>query len=138
MITIYNQTTGIISKVCNCLESDIFLQYDSSIESYIDGNYDYNSYYIQDNQPVAIPNAPNQYYVFDYNTKQWVDPRTDATQWPIVKSQRNALLVASDWTQLPDVPLSDKAAWADYRQALRDITKQADPFNIIWPTPPAG
>jgi hypothetical protein len=29
--------------------------------------------------------------------------------------------------------LVDKTAWATYRQALRDITKQADPFNIAWP-----
>ena len=26
--------------------------------------------------------------------------------------------------------------WLDYRQALRDITKQPDPMNIDWPTPP--
>jgi len=29
--------------------------------------------------------------------------------------------------------LVDKTAWATYRQALRDITTQADPFNITWP-----
>ncbi len=54
-----------------------------------------------------------------------------------VRETRNALLSASDWTQLPDVPLAMTQAWADYRQALRDITLQPDPFNIIWPTPPS-
>ena len=54
-----------------------------------------------------------------------------------VREKRNALLSASDWTQLPDVPLATKQAWADYRQALRDITLQPDPFSIIWPTPPS-
>lgn len=39
---------------------------------------------------------------------------------------------ASDWTQLANAPV-DKTAWAVYRQALRDITEQADPFNITWP-----
>jgi hypothetical protein len=56
--------------------------------------------------------------------------------WPIIRTRRDALLAQSDWTQLPDVPLEDKAAWATYRQALRDVTEQPDPHNIVWPTPP--
>ena len=52
-----------------------------------------------------------------------------------VRKQRNALLVACDWTQLPDAPV-DAGEWAAYRQALRDITDQSDPFNIIWPEEP--
>lgn len=61
-------------------------------------------------------------------------PDVDA-EWAYVRAQRNALLAASDWTQLTDAPV-DKAAWATYRQELRDITMQNDPFNIIWPTKP--
>jgi hypothetical protein len=59
-------------------------------------------------------------------------------QWAVVRTDRNARLAASDWTQLADNPLSgeDRALWADYRQALRDITTQADPFNISWPVEP--
>ena len=60
----------------------------------------------------------------------------DEVVWPTIRARRDTLLGQSDWTQLPDVPLPTKAAWADYRQALRDITQQADPHNIIWPTPP--
>jgi hypothetical protein len=54
-------------------------------------------------------------------------------------ARRNSLLEQSDWTQLPDVPLSSeqKAAWASYRQALRDITDQPGfPDNINWPVAP--
>ena len=53
--------------------------------------------------------------------------------------ERKAKLVSSDWTQLPNSPLSEEAqaAWATYRQALRDITTQADyPTQINWPTAP--
>jgi hypothetical protein len=57
-------------------------------------------------------------------------------QWTVIRAERNALLVASDWTQVADAPV-DAVAWAVYRQALRDITEQASPFNIVWPTPPA-
>jgi hypothetical protein len=65
-----------------------------------------------------------------------VQPLPNATVWPTIRAQRDALLAQSDWTQMPDVTLSTKEAWAVYRQALRDITQQTDPHNIIWPTPP--
>ena len=58
-------------------------------------------------------------------------------QWPIIRAERNKLLVESDWTQLPDAPV-DAAAWATYRQALRDVTTQANPFAIVWPQGPSS
>lgn len=52
------------------------------------------------------------------------------------RAQRNALLSASDWTQVADAPV-DQAAWAVYRQALRDITVQSGfPETINWPVAP--
>ena len=57
-------------------------------------------------------------------------------QWTVIRAERNKLLVESDWTQLPDAPV-DAAAWATYRQALRDVTDQANPFAIIWPQGPS-
>jgi hypothetical protein len=60
----------------------------------------------------------------------------DAEQASAVRSERNAQLTASDWTQLPDAPV-DHAAWAAYRQDLRDITNQSGfPWTIDWPTQP--
>jgi len=52
------------------------------------------------------------------------------------RSQRNALLSQSDWTQVPDAPV-DQQAWAEYRQALRDLPLQSGfPTDINWPTKP--
>lgn len=75
-------------------------------------------------------------------TKHSVVPFSDekkaehtATRWDMIRCQRIGMLAASDWTQLPDAPVNT-ADWATYRQALRDITTQADPFNIIWPEQP--
>lgn len=49
---------------------------------------------------------------------------------------RDRLLAASDWTQVADAPV-DAAAWATYRQALRDVPQQAGfPENITWPEVP--
>ena len=63
-------------------------------------------------------------------------PNYDA-QWAVVREQRNAKLAASDWTQLPDAPV-DASVWAEYRQALRNVTDQTDPFDIAWPTAPGA
>jgi len=63
----------------------------------------------------------------------------DARAWAQVRLERDRLLTASDWTQMPDTPLtaSVKQAWADYRQALRDIPQDFDnPDEIVWPGTP--
>jgi hypothetical protein len=65
-------------------------------------------------------------------TEEELQSRIDS-QWQVVRTQRNQLLKDSDWTQLADTPV-DKTLWATYRQELRDITTQPDPFNITWPT----
>jgi hypothetical protein len=53
-----------------------------------------------------------------------------------IRSQRNQLLSATDWTQVLDAPI-DRTAWATYRQALRDITSQEGfPASVQWPNDP--
>lgn len=53
-----------------------------------------------------------------------------------VRSERSAKLAATDWTQITDAT-ADKALWATYRQALRDITAQSGfPNNVVWPDAP--
>ena len=55
-----------------------------------------------------------------------------------IRAQRNTLLTASDWTQVADAPV-DQAAWATYRQALRDVPQQAGfPHDVVWPTSPTS
>jgi len=59
-----------------------------------------------------------------------------------IRMQRLALLNQSDWTQMPDSPLSEemKTAWADYRQELRDMTILLPDIvseeEMEWPTSP--
>ena len=60
----------------------------------------------------------------------------DAEQAKSVRTQRGEKLKDTDWTQVADAPV-DKAVWATYRQALRDVTAQAGfPWTITWPTEP--
>ena len=59
--------------------------------------------------------------------------------WESMRFDRDALLAASDWTQLPDSPLGalEQQRWAQYRQELRDLPERtADPSLITWPLPP--
>ena len=55
-----------------------------------------------------------------------------------MRSKRNALLQETDWTQLPDSPLSDddKLFYREYRQELRDITKYGNIEDVEWPVDP--
>jgi hypothetical protein len=61
-------------------------------------------------------------------------------KWLIVRAERTSMLSSSDFTQVPDSPMTPekRVEWAAYRQELRDITTQADPFNITWPISPDG
>lgn len=65
-----------------------------------------------------------------------IDPATIPMTPEQARAKRESLLIESDWTQMPDAPV-DKAAWATYRQALRDITQQSGfPHDVVWPTKP--
>lgn len=70
-------------------------------------------------------------------TQEWIIQRLPTEQAiNNVCADRNIQLSDSDWTQLPDSPV-DRAAWAVYRQALRDVTTQLNfPWNIQWPESP--
>ena len=85
--------------------------------------------YIEENTVYTIAVEPLTASEIEANTE---------SQWAKIRSQRDTLLAACDWTQLPDVPLDteQKQAWVVYRQALRDVTSQADPYNIEWPVAP--
>lgn len=71
-----------------------------------------------------------------------ITPEEKYNRW--IERRRHSLLYMSDWTQLPDSPLSDadKLAWADYRQALRDLPQNTDiaaltsAEDVVWPLPP--
>ena len=60
----------------------------------------------------------------------------DAEQAKSVRASRDEKLKDCDWTQVADAPV-DKAVWATYRQALRDVTTQTGfPWTITWPDEP--
>jgi Phage tail assembly chaperone protein len=60
---------------------------------------------------------------------------TTQAQKDACKAQAKALLAASDWSSLPDVQITNKSAFDNYRAILRGyvISPVTDP---TWPTEP--
>jgi hypothetical protein len=77
---------------------------------------------------------------WDVELGDWVTtPIPDEVFWERLREQRNFRLSSSDWSQLPDAPLTstEKTAWATYRQELRDLPENTeDPKNVTWPLQP--
>jgi len=126
-ITIYNSSTGIILKNVSGL-GDITNNVGSG-ESYIEGTYSTDTHTIVDG--VAVIKS-SEVITQQNKTQAQLD----------LRNYRSAMLDASDWTQVPDSPLSDtkKTEWATYRQALRDLPPSYPNIEgiseVTWPTQP--
>ena len=90
------------------------------------------------NYPYAKPST-----FYNWNGVDQIWEKDDTEFLRVLKSQRNILLKNSDWTQMPDSPLTteQKADWATYRQALRDLPStllgtEAVIEDALWPTEP--
>jgi hypothetical protein len=85
---------------------------------------------------------PKQYvsshFVGQDDTK---NARILAEKWANVRRQRDRLIAATDWRVIvaseSDEGSDLASVWKTYRTNLRDITEQADPDNITWPTEPS-
>lgn len=97
---------------------------------------DYTKNYTE-GTPQLINGQYFQNWIITDATEEEINQRID-NEWSQIRNIRNQYLSECDWTILPDSPLSEskKSEWSIYRQALRDITLQTDPFNIVWPTKP--
>ena len=93
-------------------------------ENYVEGAFDPKEYIVVDGQAQRKPDSVLEQQAID---KAWVD----------LKMVRDGKLKGSDWTQVPDAPV-DSAAWATYRQQLRDLpANTTDPRDVTWPVPPS-
>ena len=60
--------------------------------------------------------------------------------WDDIKTKRDALLAACDWTQTLDAPITSSVqkSWQNYRTVLRNIHQTySDPSLVEWPTVPS-
>lgn len=91
--------------------------------------------------PDALPTIVGHYELRD---NEDLDAYAKLSLLARARQERDSLLAACDWTQVPDSPLSPeaKAAWANYRQNLRDMPQEQSVETIysyndyVWPTKP--
>ena len=66
-------------------------------------------------------------------------PADNAVTWDTIREKRDQLIRESDWTMIPGATV-DQAAWAAYRQVLRDLPQTfaaKGPESVIWPSAPS-
>lgn len=85
--------------------------------------------------PILIDGSYHQNWVQSDATEEEIANKIE-NKWIEIREIRSQLLVETDWTQLGDIPTETKALYTPYRQDLRDITSQSNPFNLVWPVKP--
>ena len=85
---------------------------------------------------VQVDLTPEEIAEIEAREAEWL-AGADIRKAEFVRTERNAKLAATDWTQAADVPQAIKDNYASYRQALRDVPQQAGfPNQIVWPELP--
>jgi len=120
---IYNTSTGEIVSFYEGSKQDIIANASDGL-SYLLSTEDATNKYVVNDLLVDLP-------------VEIIEQRDLERAWRNLRKTRWQLLVSSDWTQAPDAPV-DSAAWAVYRQQLRDLpANTTDPRNVVWPEPPS-
>ena len=92
---------------------------------------------------LGIPMHPENRHYQEY--LEWVAegneplPADNAVTWDTIRAKRDQLIRDSDWTMIPGATV-DQAAWAAYRQVLRDLPQTyaaTGPESVVWPTEPS-
>jgi len=124
----YDRATGEITKITNDTPEGDYIEVE---ELWVEG-------FVDDGELKAYPEpAPSIHHKFDKRTMAWYDHRSADVATAAVRRERDNLIAQTDWTQLPDVSSTLKSAYTEYRQALRDVTKQSGfPYNVEWPSKP--
>lgn len=133
--TVFQSSTGEILRTVTLatnlpIKSQLARDEDYILESAKTGQYVFGKLLVD------MPLKPSRSHMFNWQTKQWEDPRTLQDHINETRRLRNTLLLACDWTQLPDVPEATQLIWGTYRQGLRDVTDQPDQMNVVWPVKP--
>jgi hypothetical protein len=92
---------------------------------------------ITEGTPVLVDSKYVQVWNIVGATEEEINTKI-AEKWLEVRDMRDLLLSQSDWTQFQDSPItgSKLIEWQTYRQSLRDITSQSNPYSLSWPTKP--
>lgn len=120
-------------------------------QSYAEGKESSLTHYVSEGTLIAYTEEQKQAkcqfkgagWAWSNTTMSWqVTDAAMANEFALImlRIKRDELLAQSDYTQMPDVPLSNKDLWDNYRQALRDLPQTYANITsldeVTWPTPP--
>ena len=130
------QTNGKIVSLLTCREEDLQYNLPSNLFAIATDIQNDAGYYVRGGKVIEQPTQPSVHHVFNYGNSHWELSLDRA--WEAVLLKRAGLLEATDWRMLRamETGVSLSSGWLLYRQALRDITVQTDPMNIVWPQLP--
>lgn len=85
---------------------------------------------------MLVSKKPSDSYVWNDEQKDWILDVSVA--FKLMREKRNQLLFDSDKYMISDFPITEQERnkWKVYRQALRDLPKNIDIYDIVWPLPP--
>lgn len=101
--------------------------------------YDFVDFYLAPTKPTLNAGQVLEWVDYAWLVRDANEAETQI-QWAAIRTQRNNLLSSSDifivrsYEKGEPVPQET----VDYRQALRDVTSQSNPFAIQWPAQPAN
>ena len=145
-VVAYSGETGY--TIVECIDEDVQARL-VQLNDYIsmDGVYNIKYYASKRDAEEILDNDGNSHDPKQYVQSHFVpqddtrDARILAEKWANVRAERDRRIAATDWRVIvasesdegSDLPTK----WKTYRTNLRDITEQADPDNITWPTEPS-
>jgi hypothetical protein len=92
---------------------------------------------VEEGTPILVSGSYQQVWNETDKTESEISSSIEL-KWLEIREQRNILLSETDWTQFQDSPItgSKLTEYQTYRQELRDITNNDNPFTLVWPTQP--
>jgi hypothetical protein len=118
------------------LTNEVLESFDVYYVEAIDYTDDYTKN-IEEGTPILSDSSYIQVWNITDATEEEISAKFEE-KWVEVRIMRDALLAQSDWTQFQDSPISGTTLveWQTYRQSLRDVTSQQNPYNLSWPVKP--
>ena len=143
--TIYDKATGVFVSAFSG-PADSLLQNTPNGCGSIEGIYNANSQKVDlatgkvvDYKPPQPANTPDKVWSWDKSSNLWIASKTPLAVAMQVRAERDRRLAACDWVITKALERNEPVghSWILYRQALRDVSKQAGfPLAVVWPVSP--
>ena len=118
------------------LTNDILSEFNVYPVNFVECGSDYTKNY-EESTPILSGSVYIQVWNETNASEEEISTKIEE-KWGEVRDLRDNLLSQSDWTQFQDSPITGSSLtdWQTYRQSLRDITSQSNPFSLSWPARP--